>query len=535
MGKVQGGVKVVVLGIDSGDWDVIAPLIKSEKLTNIACFIKEGVHGYLKSTIPPSTLPAWKSYSTGKYRLFKDAYWYTFDPMNRKLRIADLKDIQKLPEIWDYLSLKKYKVAVINFPASYPPKRVNGVFISGFPTQDHMNYTYPRSFKEKLVKMFNYKVSPSRVLQPLLRDFEEKSEIVDEIIDVMKTRIDVAEYCLTELKSDFVHVTLFYMDNLQHYLLGEEEDVELLFKAWVEVDKYLGKLFKVVKEQEGLIFLMSDHGMAKLKATLYLNNLLLKKGYLDLLENKSLKNFTTTLLSKVDIFRVYKLLHKKPLNVLLKLVSSKMLLKAWFTLKRNPHEIPLNELLASVNWDKTIALSVSDHGIYINRRDSRDYESVRKEIINVLKNLRAPETMESPFEDIYLCEELYGNECEKIGLDIAFLWKDGYLIHPSLRLPLDKVWLVGSREGYSGFHRLYGFFGVWGKGVKRSYYTDFNVSIADIAPTILFIFDIDPSNLDIDGRVLVEAFENYMISNRELEDLSSKLKLYARLEKFKRH
>jgi len=533
MPKPQERTKVVVLGIDSGDWDIIKPLIKNGSLMNISRFISEGVYGYLKSTIPPSTLPAWKSYSTGKYRLFRDAYWYTFDPENKSLRIVDLGKIQRLPEIWDYLSLKNYKVAVINFPASYPPKRVNGVFISGFPAQDYMNYTYPKLLKDKLIKLFNYRVSPRKVLQPLLKNFDEKKEIVEEIVELMKMRIDVAEYFLTELKVDFLHITLFYMDNLQHYLLDTKEDLELLFKAWAEVDKHLDKLFKVVKEYNGIMFLMSDHGMAKLRATLYLNNLLMKMGYLYLSKGKTAKSPSTFVLSKINLFRAYRFLQKRPFNFLLKLVPEKMLLKAWFTLKRNPYEISLNELLAAIDWEKTVAVSVSDHGIYINRRAVKNYEVARRRIIDLLSRVKSPTFMENPFEKIYICEELYGKECNEIGLDIAFLWKDGYLIHPSLRLPLNKIWLIGSREGYSGFHRLHGFFGVWGDRVKREYYTGFNVTISDLAPTILFLFGIDPSKLNIEGRVLTEVFEEDVVRSKVLEDLSSKLKLYTKLKRLK--
>jgi len=364
-------------------------------------------------------------------------------------------------------------------------------------------------------------------------DFEEKSEVVDELIGVMETRIKLAEYCLTELNADFVHVTLFYMDNLQHYLLGSKEDLELLFRAWREVDKRLGELFKIMEEYDGLVFLMSDHGMAKLKATLYLNNLLLKEGYLSLSKTRATKDFMSRLLSKIDIFRVYRLLQKKPFNFVLKLVPERMLLKAWFTLKRNPYEVSLNELISSVDWSDTIALGVSDHGIYINREVVKDYDSVRKEIIELLKSLKAPMTMESPFEEIYSCEDLYRGQCSEVGLDVVFLWRDGYLIHPSLRLPLNQVWLLGSREGYSGFHKFYGFFGAWGSGIKKRFYTGFDVTIADLAPTILFVFNIDPSGLEMEGRVLADVFSEDFVKSRKLEDLRDKLIIYRKLRRLK--
>ena len=258
-----GRTKVLVIGIDSGDWDVIRPLLDRGELTALARFVREGAHGYLRSTIPPSTLPAWKSYSTGRYRLLRDAYWYSFDPERRSLRVADLGGLQRLPELWDYLSAKGRRVAVINMPASYPPKRVNGVFVSGCPAQDYMSYTYPKSLKRELVRRFGYRASPSRVLQPLMPP-EEKGEVVDELVELMETRIEFAEHCLAELNADFVHVTLFYMDNLQHYLLGSREDLELLYRAWRRVDRRLAELLKLVEEREGLAFLMSDHGICLL-------------------------------------------------------------------------------------------------------------------------------------------------------------------------------------------------------------------------------------------------------------------------------
>ena len=58
--------RIFLLGWDGATFDLIRPWVAQGKLPNIARLMETGVHGPLRSTIPPWTFPAWTSFMTGK-------------------------------------------------------------------------------------------------------------------------------------------------------------------------------------------------------------------------------------------------------------------------------------------------------------------------------------------------------------------------------------------------------------------------------------------------------------------------------------
>jgi len=112
--------KVLVIGLDGATFNVLNPLMKEGKLPNIKKLVQNGVHGILRSSIPPATFPAWKCYSTGmKPPKLGGYYFLSFS--EGKLRNPHLN----VKEIWDYLSERNFRVCVINTPTTYPAKPVN--------------------------------------------------------------------------------------------------------------------------------------------------------------------------------------------------------------------------------------------------------------------------------------------------------------------------------------------------------------------------------------------------------------------------
>ena len=57
--------KILIIGIDGATFDLIEPWADQGKLPTFKSLLDAGVHGELKSTIPPVTAPAWTSFMTG--------------------------------------------------------------------------------------------------------------------------------------------------------------------------------------------------------------------------------------------------------------------------------------------------------------------------------------------------------------------------------------------------------------------------------------------------------------------------------------
>ena len=58
--------KLIVVGVDGGDFNIIKPWANEGKLPAFKKLMEDGTHGFLKSTYPPVTSPAWPSFMTGK-------------------------------------------------------------------------------------------------------------------------------------------------------------------------------------------------------------------------------------------------------------------------------------------------------------------------------------------------------------------------------------------------------------------------------------------------------------------------------------
>ncbi len=58
--------KLLIIGLDGATFDLIQPWAQEGKLPHLARLLEEGVHGTLRSTIPPMSPPAWTSFVTGK-------------------------------------------------------------------------------------------------------------------------------------------------------------------------------------------------------------------------------------------------------------------------------------------------------------------------------------------------------------------------------------------------------------------------------------------------------------------------------------
>ena len=57
--------RVLILGLDGADWQILDPLIEAGALPALAELVRTGAAAPLASTIPPLTAPAWTSFILG--------------------------------------------------------------------------------------------------------------------------------------------------------------------------------------------------------------------------------------------------------------------------------------------------------------------------------------------------------------------------------------------------------------------------------------------------------------------------------------
>lgn len=506
--------KVLVIGLDGATFDIIKPLVKKGKLPTIAKLMKEGVHGKLKSTIPPASIPAWPSFMTG----VNPAKHGCFDFMKRHKneyygRLITSEDI-KVPTLWKILSEFGKKSIVINVTGTYPPEKINGIIISGFLTPKGKNFVYPFTLQKEIEEK-GYRIF---VDDDVLKASDEALFL--ELCKLEEKRVEVALHLMKRYEWDFFMIMIIGTDTIQHMLWNNKD---LIFRYYEKMDELISKIIENIEKDKTNIFIISDHGFGELKKIVHINKWLHDLGLLayrrvDISSTrefkiKSLKGERISwakygiLLSKLGITQenIVQVFGKfTVLRAIYRFLPKKV--------KKLFHELPKTNL--DIDWSNTKAFLASffgteTQGIMINLKgrepqgivDPSEYDRLREYIISKLKELKDPETGEKIFENVFKKEEIYTGPYINEAPDIVTLLKGEYKFSADLKAkeiitPLNKI---------QGSHRLYGIFIAYGPDIKQDITIE-NAQIIDLAPTILHIFDI-PIPKYMDGKVLKEIFK----------------------------
>lgn len=472
--------KAIVIGIDGANWDLIDPWIQNGDLPNLAKLKNGGSWAYNNSYLPPVTFPNWKCYSTGKNPGKLGVYWFEkIDFTSNKITIPDGNSF-KGKEIWDYLSDMGMKVCVINMPSTFPPKRIeNGIVISGGPDSSDTNFTSPENLERTLKTKFNYRVHP-RIL-PINKD--DRGECVSEILEVINSRFEVTNWLIENENFDFVHLSIFYINVLQHFY----SDGEPAKKGWKLIDKHL----KYFIDNGFDIFLMSDHGTCHIDHIFWINKWLEDEGYLKIRKSNSAKIYQTLGKYRDQILKVSRKLRVEP--ILRKIIPKS--LKHRIQPGGAFQQTGKNEL---IDWENSIAIASGQGPIYIKKlQDKNEYEKIRLELKSKIEQIQMPN--EKFKLKVYKKEDIYSGPYLDSAPDLIIEQPDGIHINGGVgsRTLFQRPtrWLAENSK--KGIFLFYSPLSTTGK------INDIN--IVDIAPTLLHFLNV-PIPEDMDGRAIIDIF-----------------------------
>jgi predicted AlkP superfamily phosphohydrolase/phosphomutase len=471
--------KLVVLGLDGANWDLIQPWLNDGILPNLSRLRKQGSWGYLRSQLPPVTCPNWKCYSTGKTPGKLGVFWWEIIDARRGQISLPTSASFTSREIFDYLSDAGLKVGVVNMPTTFPPKALNGYMVAGGPDSNTEGFTYPPELGVELDQRFNYRVHPNKTSPRMIDKSRDYRAEVKEILDLIDMRFRTGLYLLD--KVDFLHITIFYINVLQHFFYRDEP----VKQGWELIDKRLGEFI----ETDVNLILMSDHGSGKVDIVFHINTWLEQNGYLRGIHKPVVRGTLRDMLDRVGIKKFLK--SKIPASMRRKLAP--------------PQRIKRAEMAQWVDWDKSSAIASGQGPIYLTlaREDAR-YETLRQEIIERLETLRIPGTGQRVVEKVYRTEEVYEFESEipATAPDLVFEQAAGIHTEGGIGKPqvfeTTSVW--DAENVRDGIFLAFGPLFRGGQEIKNS-------SIIDLAPTILHALAL-PVPDDMDGQVLKDVILN---------------------------
>ncbi|MFB6199732.1 MAG: alkaline phosphatase family protein [Candidatus Nanohaloarchaea archaeon] len=229
--------RVLVIGLDGADWDVIRPLIEQGEMPNLEELMEEGQHGNLTTTLPVESPVAWTSMTTGttpgKHNI------YGFLRRDGDSFVPTTADDVRQPRVWDHAG-EEGEVVVVNVPQTFPPQEVNGSLVSGYLSIEDAGYTYPEDLQEEL-ESNGYRI------EALPDEFEQDKadEFLERLNDTVEERTEAARNLLNRSDWKLGFVVYTGLDRIQHYFWkyrdgGEYEGV--IDRHYRKLDRQIGEL-----------------------------------------------------------------------------------------------------------------------------------------------------------------------------------------------------------------------------------------------------------------------------------------------------
>jgi predicted AlkP superfamily phosphohydrolase/phosphomutase len=520
---------VFMIGWDGATFDLIRPWVAQGRLPHMAELMKHGVHGPLRSTIPPWTFPAWTSFMTGT----NPGKHGIFDFFRPRPGTYDLEFVhgghRRAHTFWRILSDAGRHVVSISIPCTFPPEPVNGVMISGFdfPGEGPESFVdargmYPPEVYDELLRNVGRHPIDAAVVKDINRGRPDL--VVERIVETIRKKSATARYLMQHRPWDCFMIIFGESDGAGHQFWKYCDPKSPLFtdqppglqdsilRIYQELDRQTGELLALVPP-ETTVLMMSDHGFGGVSNwALYPNCWLQAKGFL------RLRGRATQRMARVmERFKLWGV----------------ATLPVW--VQRTLHRFAGGRLgqfearvrYGTIDWAHTEAYF--DENPYfptlrINLKGrqpkgtvepGRPYEELRDRLIRELEAWRHPETGAAIVERAYRREEAYSGPCLEEAADIIPKWAlhqgYSYAFRMSSKAP-DQAWIeqldplqpqnMQYFTGKSGTHRDDGIFVARGPAIRAGVAVD-GARIIDLAPSLLHLLGV-PVPEDMDGRILHE-------------------------------
>jgi len=511
--------KVVVLGLDGATFDIIRPMIAEGRLKNFSRLIERGSSGNLISTILPLSSVAWSSFASGRNPAKHGMYDFS-KRVDGSYSYAPVTSLDRgAKAIWEYASDAGKRCLIVNVPLTYPPEKVNGVMISGFPyPESRRDFAWPKEVIDEIKDQLGI----TSILKPnpqFLKEGDER-KIAAEVNEITKNQAEILKYYLQKKDERWnLVISVFDATDVVSHFFWHHIDANhpkynaerakiygpLLYDVYEQLDLAVGDLLKVLDPKDN-VFVISDHGFGPVYYAVYMNNWLIGNNYLRLKRTTGTrfrKGLFDMGITSEFLFNTVKKLH---------IVDTKT-----NTYNKDSKKVAFAKKLTlstdDIDWDETLAYASGNYGpIYANLKGrepngkverGNEYESLVAELVGKLKLVRDPKTNRPLFDLIYTKDRIYSGQFYDGAPDILY-FDSTWLNYPLRVFEFGSRKLIAPNPIYTGAHRMEGI--LMGAGPDISHRIYMNMNLIDLAPTILHMLGLSVPT-DMDGKVLTEVFD----------------------------
>ena len=526
--------RIIVIGLDGGTFDLLNPWMKAGFLPNLNEIVKEGISGTLRSSIPPVTVTAWSSFMTGKNPAKHGLFEFFIKKKNSYQEVPINANMRDGEAVWDILGKNGSTVLVLNVPTTYPPRPVNGALVAGFLTPSgKQDFIYPSYLVKEIEDKFGKYPLYIKTPVALVSYFDESIDrLLGECREMLDYKVKVAHYLMDKFESDFIVLHIWGTDRIQHELWDvldphhprhnkkrAEKYGQKIIDYYRQVDTEIGKLMKKAGD-EAAIFIISDHGFVPIYKLIDLNVWLLEEGYLRIKEGI----FPRIKLSLWKWGLTYEMLYRHLSRQIMKFNRKGEAKAPVDYLKFYPLLKKLFLSMNDIDFKRTRAYCKFGLGqIIINLKgrepdgivdQGKEYQNLRKEIMEKLKSLKDPGTGKFINGQIFLKEEIYQGKHLEHAPDISYLAaENNYLATNLFGFTSNKV--ICDNIVMPANHAMNGILMARGKNIRKGKNIK-GANIMDLAPTILYLKG-NKIPEDMDGRVLEEIITEKFLKENDIK------------------
>ncbi len=284
--------KVAVIGLDCATPQLVFDRYLDE-LPVMKGLVERGVHGRLRSSDPPITVPAWSSMMTGVdagtlgFYGFRNRKDYSYEGLAFATSLA-----VKRERVWERLGREGRRSIVLGVPQTYPPKPFHGDLVTSFLTPSvDSQFTHPPELKEDIARILEgqeylldvkgFRTDDNRyILDQCTRMTDQRFKIACEWVRTRPWDF----FMMVEMGPDRIYHGLWSFTDPAHpkYVPGNPFENAIL-DYHKHLDARMGELIDALPP-ETVVLVVSDHGAKAMDGGICVNEWLLREGWLALEE-----------------------------------------------------------------------------------------------------------------------------------------------------------------------------------------------------------------------------------------------------------
>ena len=275
----------VVVGLDGVPFTLLRDLQTNEHIPNMKAIFDTGYFGQTSVCIPEISSVSWSSFMTGTQPGEHGVFGFMdFQPGTYKMYFPNFTHL-KASTIWDDLKAEEKRTVVINMPATYPARPINGALISGFVAIDINKAVYPVSLIPHL-KDLDYRIDVDT-----MKAREDYDFLFQDLYATLEGRKRAADFLWDDTDWDLFIIVITGTDRLMHFLweaYGDETHAyhDAFIDYYKAVDRLVGHIYdrfralEVPQTGDNKFYMLSDHGFTGVETEVYINRWLQEQGYL---------------------------------------------------------------------------------------------------------------------------------------------------------------------------------------------------------------------------------------------------------------